>query len=200
MARVKGSNSIVTDQRVRKAALMLFAKYGYAAVSMRRIASQVGLQVGALYRYTPDKQSLLFDLLKDHMIRVISTWEGERIESEPGKMLKEFTKFHIRFHIRRPESVIISYNELRNLSSLNYEKINIMRRSYEVSLEKILIRGQNLGCFEVEDTKLTTMALIAMLNGVLNWYKQEGRLSLSDVEEIYSEMALRSVSSTNRVG
>ena len=33
-----------------------------------------------------------------------------------------------------------------------------------------------------------------MLNGVLNWYKREGRLDLSDVEEIYSEMALRSVS------
>ena len=178
---------------------MLFAKYGYAAVSMRRIASQVGLQVGALYRYTPDKQSLLFDLLKDHMIRVISTWEEECIESEPEKMLKEFTKFHIRFHIRRPELVIISYNELRNLSSLNYKKINMMRTSYEVSLEKILIRGQNLGCFEVEDTKLTAMALIAMLNGVLNWYKPEGRLSLSDVEEIYSEMALRSVASSNRV-
>ena len=75
-----------------------------------------------------------------------------------------------------------------------------MRRSYEVSLEKILIRGQNSGCFEVEDTKLTTMALIAMLNGVLNWYKPEGRLNLSDVEEIYSEMALRSVSPTKREG
>ncbi|MFL2790167.1 MAG: TetR/AcrR family transcriptional regulator [Paracoccaceae bacterium] len=200
MARVKGSNSTVTDQRVREAALMLFAKYGYAAVSMRRIASRVGLQVGALYRYTPDKQSLLFDLLKDHMIRVLSTWEEECKELEPGKMLKEFMKFHIRFHIQRPESVAISYNELRNLSPLNYKTINKMRRSYEVSLEKILIRGQNSGCFEVEDTKLTTMALIAMLNGVLNWYKPEGRLSLSDVEEIYSEMALRSVSPTKREG
>jgi AcrR family transcriptional regulator len=179
---------------------MLFAKYGYAAVSMRRIASRVGLQVGALYRYTPDKQSLLFDLLKDHMIRVLSTWEEECKELEPEEMLKEFMKFHIRFHIQRPESVAISYNELRNLSPLNYKTINKMRRSYEVSLEKILIRGQNSGCFEVEDTKLTTMALIAMLNGVLNWYKPEGRLSLSDVEEIYSEMALRSVSPTKREG
>jgi hypothetical protein len=37
------------------------------------------------------------------------------------------------------------------------------------------------------------LAIIAMLNGVLKWYRTDGRLSLDDVEEIYSEMAYKSV-------
>jgi len=194
MARTKGSNSKITERRIRETALELFAKYGFAAVSMRRIASRVGLQVGALYRYTPDKQTLLFELLKDHMVNVLDAWTPQYQKCNPKKMLKKFTRFHIRFHIEKLDSVAVSYNELRNLTSENYKVVNEMRDQYEAALEKILTHGRDIGCFDVKDTKLTAMAIIAMLNGVLNWYKPEGRLSLSDVEEIYSEMALRSVS------
>ncbi|MEC9102869.1 MAG: helix-turn-helix domain-containing protein, partial [Pseudomonadota bacterium] len=67
MARTAGSHSALTAPRIRAAAQSLFARHGFAAVSMRQIASEVGVQVGALYNYTPDKQSLLFDLMVDHL-------------------------------------------------------------------------------------------------------------------------------------
>ncbi|MCP4820266.1 MAG: helix-turn-helix transcriptional regulator, partial [Shimia sp.] len=73
MARTQGSHSGITGPRVRAAALHLFAQHGFAAVSMRQIAREVGVQAGALYNYTPDKQSLLFDLMNTHM--------GELLES-----------------------------------------------------------------------------------------------------------------------
>ena len=67
MARTTGSHSGITGPKIRTAALELFAKHGFAAVSMRQIAGEVGVQAGALYNYTPDKQSLLFDLMQSHM-------------------------------------------------------------------------------------------------------------------------------------
>ncbi|MDA7967244.1 helix-turn-helix domain-containing protein, partial [Ruegeria sp.] len=72
MARTQGSHSDITGPRIRKAALALFAKQGYAAVSMRQIASEVGVQAGALYNYTPDKQSLLFRLMQNHMQELLA--------------------------------------------------------------------------------------------------------------------------------
>ena len=63
MARTQGSHSDITGPRVRDAALRLFARHGYASVSMRQIANDVGVQAGALYNYTPDKQTQLFDLM-----------------------------------------------------------------------------------------------------------------------------------------
>ena len=54
MARKQGSHADITGPRVRDAALRLFARHGYAAVSMRQIATEVGVQVGAIYNYTPD--------------------------------------------------------------------------------------------------------------------------------------------------
>ena len=60
MARTTGSHSDITRPKIRAAALRLFARHGFAAVSMRALATEVGVQAGALYNYTPDKQTLLF--------------------------------------------------------------------------------------------------------------------------------------------
>jgi len=193
MARTKGSDSKLTELRIQKVALNLFSQYGYAAVSMRKIASKADLQVGALYLYTPNKQFLLFDLLKTHMDSLLKNWVVENIDVAPDKRLKIFTKFHIRFHINRIDYVNISYNELKNLTEENFEHVNSLRSEYEKSLEEILTFGRDQGYFDIKDVKLTALAIIAMLNGVLKWYRTDGRLSLYDVEEIYSEMAYKSV-------
>jgi AcrR family transcriptional regulator len=173
--------------------LKLFAAHGYAAVSMRQIAAEVGVQAGALYLYTPDKQTLLFDLLHAHMTEVLEGWQSEDQSGGAVKQLETFARFHIRFHLARPEGVFISYMELRNLEPENFSKLEVMRRQYEDALETILKAGQASGQFDCHDTKLTTLALIAMLNGVLTWYKPEGRLSLERVEAIYSDMVGKAV-------
>ena len=72
MARKTGSHADITGPKVREAALGLFARHGFAAVSMRQIAAEVGVQAGALYNYTPDKQSLLFELMRGHMEELLS--------------------------------------------------------------------------------------------------------------------------------
>ena len=75
MARKSGSHSEITGPLVRSSALRLFARDGYAAVSMRQIAAEVGVQAGALYLYTPDKQTLLFDLMREHMDELLAAWD-----------------------------------------------------------------------------------------------------------------------------
>ncbi len=193
MARKIGSHADITGPRVREAALKLFARHGFASVTMRQIASEVGVQAGALYLYTPDKQSLLFDLLRDHMNDVLSYWKAEDQSGTPIERLETFTRFHIRFHLERRDAVFISYMELRNLSAENFAQLEGMRRSYEDALEAILIDGQAEGIFDVADTKLTTLAMIAMLNGVTNWYRPDGRLALADVEQFFSDMVGKAV-------
>lgn len=197
MARKTGSHSDSTRPKVRAAAERLFAEKGYGAVSMRQIASEVGVQAGALYLYTPDKQTLLFDLLQSHMQDVLDGWAAEDKSGGPCQQLETFTRFHIRFHSMRRDAVFISYMELRNLTPKNFAQLERMRRKYENALEAILIHGQRDRVFDVADTKLTTLALISMLNGVLSWYKPDGRLSLEKVEAIYSEMAGKAVRKAN---
>ncbi len=193
MARTAGSHSDITGPRVREAALALFAQHGYAAVSMRRIAQEVGVQAGALYNYTPDKQSLLFDLMQGHMDDLLNARSQEPVCTSALAQLEAFSRFHIRFHLERPQAVFISYMELRNLTPGNFAVIEDLRRRYEGELETILRDGRDIGAFHVADTKITTLAIIAMLNGVNTWYRSGGRLSLPEVEAIYWDMVRKAV-------
>ncbi|MBT8454946.1 MAG: TetR/AcrR family transcriptional regulator [Rhodobacteraceae bacterium] len=193
MARKTGSHSDITGPRIRDAALKLFAQQGYAAVSMRKIAAEVGVQAGALYLYTPDKQSLLFELMDGHMTDLLAAWEAEPKGDTPIAQLEAFTRFHIRYHIDRPEAVFIAYMELRNLTPKNFAIIEAHRRRYEEALENILNAGQEEGAFRLPDTRLVTMAVIAMLTGVNTWYREGGRLSRQRVERIYWRLVQRMV-------
>jgi len=192
MARTAGSHSDITGPRVREAALRLFAAGGYAAVSMRAIAAEVGVQAGALYNYTPDKQSLLFDLMEGHMtdlLAAVPSGTGRAAED----LLDLFVSFHIRFHHARPDAVFIAYMELRNLSPENFARIEALRRTYENGLEQILRDGVAAGVFRVEDTKIATLAIIAMLTGINTWFRAGGRLSLDQVTAQYRGMVRRAV-------
>ncbi|MEQ9180475.1 MAG: helix-turn-helix domain-containing protein, partial [Nitratireductor sp.] len=62
MARTIGSDGEKTEAAIRGAAVNLIARHGYEAVSMRRLAAEVGVQAAALYRYFPTKEELLFTL------------------------------------------------------------------------------------------------------------------------------------------
>lgn len=191
MARTAGSHSDITGPRIREAALRLFARHGYAAVSMRQIAADVGVQAGALYNYTPDKQSLLFELLRGHMDDLLAAYAPQG--NTPGAQLEHFVRFHIAFHLERPDAVFISYMELRNLSPENFAVIESQRRSYENRLEAILRAGAEAGDLTVGDTKIAALAVIAMLTGVNTWFRAGGRLSLAEVQDQYWGMVSRAV-------
>ena len=192
MARTTGSHSDITGPKVRDAALRLFAHHGYAAVSMRAIATKVGVQAGALYNYTPDKQTLLFNLLHDHMEELLEAHQDD-ITRSPLDRLHHFVDFHIRFHADRPDEVFISYMELRNLTAENFNVVETLRRSYEDRLETILQQGAATGDFVTADTKIATLAVIAMLTGVNTWFRSGGRLSLDQVITQYWDMVRKTV-------
>jgi AcrR family transcriptional regulator len=193
MARTAGSRSDLTAPRIRAAAQTLFARHGFAAVSMRQIATEVGVQVGALYNYTSDKQSLLFDLMTAHLEDLLAALDAQDTPADPMTALEAFTRFHIRYHADRPDAVFIAYMELRNLTPENFAAIEALRHRYEDRLTAILSAGQSAGTFHIDDPRIATMAIIAMLTGVNTWFRETGRLSLGDVEEIYWKMTRRMV-------
>ncbi|MFK5977595.1 MAG: TetR/AcrR family transcriptional regulator [Rhizobiaceae bacterium] len=193
MARTVGSVGKKTFSEVRNAALYLFARHGYAAVSMRQIAARVGVQAGAIYNHFPNKQALLSDLLIEHMRELIEVCEARPTSVLPLDGLEQFVRFHIRYHIDKADEVFIAYMELRNLEPENFREVQILRQRYERVLRDILRDGAKVGAFEISDAPVAGMAIIAMLTGVNTWFRYGGRLSVLEIEEIYVKMVMQSV-------
>jgi AcrR family transcriptional regulator len=132
MARRAGSNGAETAEKLRNAALELFARSGYAAVSMRAIAAETGVQAGAIYNHFPTKQDLLNELLQVHMETLLATWaEAEPAGLAPPEALEHFVRFHIRYHLDRSREVFISYMELRSLESGEFQRHRAVAAQYE---------------------------------------------------------------------
>ena len=193
MARTLGSYAKLTKPKISEIALHLFAERGYAAVSMRQIASKVGLQVGALYNYFPDKQTILSELLINHMENLLQTWHRQTLPEKSDKLLEFFVDFHIEYHLNRPEEVFIAYMELRNLNPDNFKKIEKLRNKYELILSKILSDGVKKNLFTCEETKIASLAIIGMLKEVNTWYKKDGRISVPEIKSIYQQIVLKAV-------
>ncbi|MFG1398940.1 TetR/AcrR family transcriptional regulator [Roseixanthobacter pseudopolyaromaticivorans] len=194
MARTVGSNGARTAQAIRQAGVLLIYKHGYEAMSLRQLAAEVGLQSGSLYKYFENKQSLLFDIVRDHM-EDLTAKAREALEGleTPLDRLKAFVGFHLRYHMTRRAHVFIANMEIRSLDDEHRAVVVEMRRSYEGLLEQILREGAAQGVFQVREPKVSTYAIISMLTGICMWYRPDGRLSQDDLVEIYGNLVTQGV-------
>lgn len=185
MARTKGSTAADTKARLFDVAAALFAARGFAAVSMRDIAGDVGVQVGALYRYTPDKDTLLFQIVAGHLDALIAAWEACD-QSEP---LAAFVSNHLAFNLTSPDAAVISSRELHCLGGEHARAVFTLRSDYETILGRILLgRGMSPG-----DAAFHTRSILAMLNWVPVWYKPGGEMTAEEVAARYVALTARMV-------
>ncbi|WP_181699467.1 TetR/AcrR family transcriptional regulator [Chthonobacter albigriseus] len=177
MARTIGSSGEKTAKAIREAGIRLIYAHGFEAVGMRQLAAEVGIQPGSLYKYFANKQTLLFDIVRDHMDHLIVNLhvalEGHQT---PLDRLRAFSAFHLRYHMTRKMQVYIANSELRSLEPENRSVIVDMRSTYERVVEDILQSGVDCGAFRPLDVKVATFALIALLTGICEWYRADGRL------------------------
>lgn len=183
-----------TKDALSAAALSLFAQRGYGAVSMRDIAEAVGVRQGAIYNHFASKQDLLATLMTTHMEAVLAAADDAiPVSGAPADQLAAFARFHVSYHIDFPDDVFIAYMEMRNLEPDNLRDIKALRARYEDRLKSILAAGTRAGTFAVADVAVQTRALLAMLTGVTQWYRDGGRLTRDAVVDAYVQAALQSV-------
>lgn len=194
MARTAGSNGEKTAALVREAGIRLIWEHGFEAMSLRRLAAEVGIQPGSLYNHFETKQALLFDIVRDHMETLLAACDAALAgHDEPRARLIAFAGFHLRYHMTRRMLVYIANSELRSLESANRAAIVALRKRYEQKLTDILVAGANRGLFRVADPRVTTFALIWMLTGICEWYQPGGRMNEDELVALHVDMVLGAV-------
>ena len=193
MTRSAGSNGARTAAAIRRVGQRLMYRHGYEAMTLRELAAEVGIKAASLYNHIRTKQDLLFDLIRDHLERLLASTDAALAEAPDGSLgrLEAFIAHHILYHLERKQEVFIANFELRALEAANYAKIIAMRRAYEGKLIAILDAGAASGEFKISDAPITAYAILAMLTGACTWYKPDGRLGKSDVVALHTEMVLK---------
>ena len=69
------ARSTVTVEAISEAAIQVLLSHGADRLTTTRVAQRAGVSVGTLYQYYPNKQSLLFAVLENHLSNVMATLE-----------------------------------------------------------------------------------------------------------------------------
>ena len=103
MARITGSSGARTAAAIRRAALRLIYRHGFAAMNLRDLAAEVGIQPSSLYNHIASKQALLSDLMQEHMEALLAATDAALAAAGPGVMdrLRAFLGHHVLYHMER---------------------------------------------------------------------------------------------------
>ena len=85
------ARSTVTVEAISEAAIQVLLSHGADRLTTTRVAQRAGVSVGTLYQYYPNKQSLLFAVLENHLTNVMATVEAA-CESACHKPLAEMIR------------------------------------------------------------------------------------------------------------
>jgi AcrR family transcriptional regulator len=85
------ARSAVTVEAISEATIQVLLSPGTDRLTTTRVAERAGVSVGTLYQYYPNKQSLLFAVLEDHLDKVSAAVEAA-CEHAGGKPLAEMVK------------------------------------------------------------------------------------------------------------
>lgn len=192
MGRPAGVNGADTRRAVRKAAIERIWRHGFEAMNLRDLAADVGLRLGSLYNHVPHKQEFLAELIEEIMLELLQDF-AQRMEGlhDPRERLLAFVRFHIEWHTARRQETFIGNMELRSLTPEQYGRVSGLRKDYEAQVRAIVADGRKAGLWDVDDVRVTTLALLSLLTGIGAWYREGGRLSQERLVRIHQRLALR---------
>ncbi|SMG15915.1 transcriptional regulator, TetR family [Marivirga sericea] len=171
-------------QQIIEKATELFQKQGYAATSMRDLASYIGIEAASLYSHIKSKEEILqticFQMANDFFQSL------EKIELETlgaDEKLKKAVISHVTVLTKDSASSAVFFSEWRHLSESYLNDFLSMRNNYENKFVQILIDGHKEGTFKKMDAKFTVLALLSSINWMPSWYKPDGKLSAEEIAE-----------------
>jgi len=125
---MKERNSSNPKKRILAAAISLFAQKGFAAVGVREIAAEAGVNIAMISYYFEGKVGILKEIMEEFFRRYFLVFEGVDDESKtPEACVRGLIHNIVNFVRENTALTMVSYNELPldlpEIAELKAEKI-----------------------------------------------------------------------------
>lgn len=177
------------------AAREIFAERGYHGTSIRDIAKRAGLSLSALYYWHPSKQHLLAALIEEIQHDYFERCDRalRSAGDDPAAKLRALVRATVEYRVSMRVESNIATLEWRNLEPDNRERLDGVRRSASQLWADIVADGVARGEFHCTHPDDARRAVVAACNAIAQWYEPGGEITLPDLVERYTEIALRIV-------
>lgn len=124
------ARATVTVEAISEATIQILLSQGAGRLTTTRVAHRAGVSVGTLYQYFPNKQSLLFAVLEDHLEKVTDAVEDacEHARHKPlREMIKEVVEAFVDAKIARADISVALYKVAADVGGLALVKRGTQR-------------------------------------------------------------------------
>ena len=168
-----------------EAAAQVFAERGYHGATTQDIADILHIRQASLYYYVPSKEAALELVCIQGVAGFFET--AQAIAAGPGKAREKLAGL-IRAHmvpiLDRGNFVRVFLTQRQFLPNRSRRRVGKWSRGLEKIFETVIRDGMRKGEFRGDlDPRLTTLAILALANGVSSWYGKEN----ASVERIGTE-------------
>ena len=161
-----------TQQYILESAFKRFVDKGYDNTTMDDIVNSCGMSKGAIYHYYKSKKDLFIDLIDHWEIYAFPNFYKDENDKRTAKQtLIDFGEEILNAYKTKRYVFIAEIEfwalanrdvDIRDKSKLLYEKILKL-------FESVLRKGVKNGEFKKNNTKITAMSLLSLLQGI-NWF------------------------------
>ena len=185
-----------TREKVKQTAQKLFRERGYAAVGMRELAKEVGIQAPSLYNHYKSKDDLLREICFDMAKHFFAAFDNAVVTEEKfQRKLKAVIKAHIGVIASNLEASEVFFNEWMFSEQPHLGKFKKQRFEYEMKFREIIDRGIKKGDFKKMNSKLIAFAIFSALNATYELYRSNEKLSQEEIAEDISDLLLKGLKS-----
>lgn len=134
----RDTSAVSRFERNRDKALALFASKGFGQVSLRELASHLGLATGSLYHHCSSKEELLFMFIEEHYEELLAvTSRGIAHRASPGYLGWLATAL-IELHREQPLRFRLATKERQCLTPAHQQRIDELQlRCQELWLREV---------------------------------------------------------------
>jgi AcrR family transcriptional regulator len=200
MTMVFTAESATSRQDIVRIATLLLGERGYQGMSMRLLAQELGMSAPSLYHHFPSKGALLFAVLEDNQKDFLGAMAlaVASAGADPVRQLEALVRAHVRFQIEKIEYARVYDRTFLGMGplveALSDQQRDLMRglqRQHTENVRRILRSGAACGVMAVGDVAVTAFAIISLCDGVIGWYRADGRLGIEEIAQLYADLALK---------
>jgi AcrR family transcriptional regulator len=134
------ARAAVTVEAICEAAIQVLLSHGADRFTTTRVAGRAGVSVGTLYQYYPNKQSLLFAVLENHLNKMAAAVESacEQARHKPlPEMIQEVVEVFVDAKMKRADISVALYQVSADVGgpALVKKAGQRMRKALEATLQ-----------------------------------------------------------------
>lgn len=181
-------------EEIIRTAAKLFKEKGYSAVTMRDLASEMGIKAASLYNHISSKQ----DILKEIIISLAEAFtEGMKIIKSSNEGTIEKLKLIIALHVR------ITSNNTFGMASLNNDWMHLeeqlkyyleLRHNYEDNFRDIIKEGIKNRSLINEKPDIILFSVLSTLRSLYMWIPKKEDLNPEKLAKDLNKVLINGIS------